>query len=51
MVFYYFFPKIACDVNIKIQEHAFITYSKYTQYQQTNQKIKEINQDQLNNHQ
>ena len=52
MVFYYFFPKIAFDVNIKIQEHAFITYSKYTKYQQqSNQKIKEISQDELNNHQ
>ncbi len=52
MVFYYFFSKNAFDINIKIQEHAFITYSKYTKYQkQSNQKTKELSQDELNNHQ
>jgi len=49
MVFYYFFsPANAYDVNIKIEEHAFETYSKYLKDNPNDQKIKEIAQDELN---
>jgi len=49
MVFYYFFsPANAYDVNIKIEEHAFETYSKYLIDNPNDQKIKEIAQDELN---
>jgi len=45
MVFYYFFsPANAYDVNIKIEEHAFETYSKYLIDNPNDQKIKEIAQ-------
>jgi len=47
MVFYYFLsPANAYDVNIKIEEHAFETYSKYLIDNPNDQKIKEISQDQ-----
>ena len=49
MVLYYFFsPTNAYDVNIKIEEHAFNTYSKYLENNPDDQKIKEIAQDELN---
>jgi len=49
MVFYYFLsPANAYDVNIKIEEHAFETYSKYLIDNPNDQKIKEIAQDELN---
>ncbi len=49
MVFYYFFsPANAYDVNIKIEEHAYETYSKYLKDHPNDQKIKEIAQDELN---
>jgi len=49
MVFYYFFsPANAYDVNIKIEEHAFETYSKYLKDNPNDQKIREIAQDELN---
>ena len=49
MVFQYFFsPANAYDVNIKIKEHAFETYSKYLKDNPNDQKIKEIAQDELN---
>ena len=49
MVIYYFCsPKNAYDVNIKIEEHAFNTYSKYLKHNPTDQRIKEIAQDELN---
>ena len=49
MVFYYFLsPANAYDVNIKIEEHAFETYSKYLKDNPNDQKIKEIAQDELN---
>ena len=49
MVFYYFCsPRNAYDVNIKIEEHAFNTYTKYLKYNPEDQKIKEIAQDELN---
>ena len=49
MVFYYFIsPANAYDVNIKIEEHAFETYSKYLVDNPNDQKIKEIAQDELN---
>ena len=38
----------AYDVNIKIEEHAFETYSKYLIDNPNDQKIKEIAQDELN---
>ena len=49
MVFYYFLsPANAYDVNIKIEEHAFKTYSKYLEIYPNDEKIKEIAQDELN---
>ena len=49
MVFYYFLsPANAYDVNIKFEEHAFQTYSKYLKDNPNDQKIKEIAQDELN---
>ena len=49
MVFYYFLlPTEAYDINIKIEEHAFNTYSKYLNKFPNDQKIKEIAQDELN---
>ena len=48
MVFYYLLsPTNAYDVNIKIEEHAFNTYSKYLADHPDDQKIKEIAQDEL----
>ena len=41
-------PANAYDVNIKIEEHAFETYSKYLIDNPNDQKIKEIAQDELN---
>ena len=38
----------AYDVNIKIEEHAFNTYTKYLKDHPEDQKIKEIAQDELN---
>ena len=49
MVIYYFCsPTNAYDVNIKIEEHAFNTYTKYLKTNPDDQKIKEIAQDELN---
>ena len=48
MVIYYFCsPTNAYDVNIKIEEHAFKTYTKYLKTHPDDQKIKEIAQDEL----
>ena len=48
MVIYYFCsPTNAYDVNIKIEEHAFNTYTKYLKTHPDDQKIKEIAQDEL----
>ena len=49
MVIYYFFsPTNAYDVNIKIEKHAFNTYTKYLKDNPNDLKIKEIAQDELN---
>ena len=49
MVFYYLLlPTEAYDINIKIEEHAFNTYSKYLNKFPNDEKIKEIAQDELN---
>ena len=49
MVIYYFCsPTNAYDVNIKIEKHAFNTYTKYLKTHPDDQKIKEIAQDELN---
>ena len=49
MVIYYFCsPTNAYDVNIKIEEHAFNTYTKYLKTHPNDQRIKEIAQDELN---
>tara|TARA_B100000941_G_scaffold252521_1_gene199679 strand:- start:565 stop:1074 length:510 start_codon:yes stop_codon:yes gene_type:complete len=49
MVIYYFCsPKNAYDVNIKIEKHAYNTYTKYLKDNPNDQKIKEIAQDELN---
>ena len=46
MVIYYLFsPTNAYDVNIKIEEHAFKTYTKYLKNNPDDTKIKEIAQD------
>ena len=48
MVIYYFCsPTNAYDVNIKIEQHAFNTYTKYLKNHPSDQKIKEIAQDEL----
>ena len=48
MVIYYFVsPSNAYDVNIKIEEHAYNTYTKYLKTHPEDQKIKEIAQDEL----
>ena len=49
MVIYYFLsPTNAYDINIKIEEHAFHTYTKYLEINPNDEKIKEIAQDELN---
>ena len=49
MVVYYFLsPSNAYDVNIKIEEHAFSTYTKYLKDNPNDNKIKEIAEDELN---
>ena len=49
MVFYYLLNPInAYDLNMKIEEHAYETYSKYLIDNPNDQKIKEIAQDELN---
>ena len=49
MVIYYFLsPSNAYDVNIKIEEHAFSTYTKYLKDNPNDNKIKEIAEDELN---
>ena len=49
MVIYYFCsPTNAYDVNIKIEEHAFNTYTKYLKDHPDDKKIEEIAQDELN---
>ena len=49
MVIYYFCsPTNAYDVNIKIEEHAFNTYTKYLKTHPDDHRIKEIAQDELN---
>ena len=49
MVVYYFCsPTNAYDVNIKIEEHAFNTYTKYLKNHPGDIKIKEIAQDERN---
>lgn len=48
MVIYYFCsPTNAYDVNIKIEEHAFNTYTKYLKEHPEDKKVKEIAQDEL----
>ena len=49
MVIYYFCsPKNAYDINIKIEQHAYATYSKYLVKFPNDKKIQEIAQDELN---
>ena len=49
MVIYYFLsPQNAYDVNIKIEEHAFKSYSKYLEIFPDDNKIRQIAQDELN---
>ena len=49
MVIYYLVsPSNAYDINIKIEEHAFNTYSKYLNQYPNDHKIREIAQDELN---
>ena len=49
MVVYYFLsPSNAYDINIKIEEHAFNTYSKYLNKYPNDNRIREIAQDELN---
>ena len=49
MVGYYFAdPSTAYDINMKIEKHAFETYTKYSAYHPEDTKIAEIAQDELN---
>ena len=49
MVGYYLFdPVDAYDINMKIEKHAFETYTKYSAYHPEDTKIAEIAQDELN---
>jgi len=49
MVGYYFAdPSNAYDINMKIEKHAFETYTKYSAYHPEDAKIAEIAQDELN---
>tara|TARA_R100000455_G_C6260894_1_gene116274 strand:- start:1126 stop:1311 length:186 start_codon:yes stop_codon:yes gene_type:complete len=49
MVAYYFIdPLNAYDINMKIEKHAFETYTKYLAYHPEDKKIAEIAQDELN---
>ena len=49
MVIYYLCsPTNAYDINIKIEEHAFNTYTKYLKDHPDDQRIREIAQDELN---
>ena len=48
MVGYYLFnPVNAYDINMKIEKHAFETYTKYSAYHPEDTKIAEIAQDEL----
>ena len=49
MVFYYLLsPSNAYDINIKIEEHAYETYTKYLSVNPSDQRIREIAQDVIN---
>ena len=49
MVGYYLLdPTNAYDINMKIEKHAFETYTKYSAYHPEDTKIAEIAQDELN---
>ena len=49
MVGYYLLdPTNAYDINMKIEKHAFETYTKYSAYHPEDKKIAEIAQDELN---
>ena len=49
MVGYYLAsPEYAYDINMKIEKHAFETYTKYSAYHPEDTKIAEIAQDELN---
>ena len=49
MVFYYLLsPSNAYDINIKIEEHAYETYVKYLSVNPSDQRIREIAQDEIN---
>ena len=41
-------PSNAYDINMKIEKHAFETYTKYSAYHPEDTKIAEIAQDELN---
>ena len=47
-MYYFLSPSNAYDVNIKIEEHAFSTYTKYLKDNPNDNKIKEIAEDELN---
>ena len=48
MVFYYLLsPSNAYDINIKIEEHAYETYSKYLTVNPNDERIREIAQDEI----
>tara|TARA_B100001029_G_C14886857_1_gene353100 strand:- start:108 stop:614 length:507 start_codon:yes stop_codon:yes gene_type:complete len=49
MVFYYVLsPSNAYDINLKIEEHPYETYSKYLDVNPNDQRIREIAQDEIN---
>ena len=48
MVVYYFISPInAYDINLKIEKHAYETYTKYLAYHPDDKKIEEIANDEL----
>ena len=48
VVYYLADPLDAYDINMKIEKHAFETYTKYSAYHPEDKKIAEIAQDELN---
>ena len=48
VVYYLVDPMDAYDINMKIEKHAYETYTKYFAYHPLDEKIAEIAQDELN---
>ena len=48
VVYYYLSPSNVYDTNIKIEEHAYEAYAKYLSVNPSDQRIREIAQDEIN---